>query len=333
MMHPMENKKKPTTKLSRSVTSLARLSDPSGSLQAIDLFVESIVCGRSSTRAMIIAGPVGSGKRQVALAAAAEFGTHVTEIEPNSLVSRDELVALLDSVGSDGVLVIHNFDELPNKAQQELCLLITTGHALERPNPYLHESAKGHLATELEQPAMVIATTNMLQCMPHPMIQALPCFTLRRYRESIRSSLQGRLAASRATCDADSFDALVDLIYLSPADRFETVATVLTSQAARCAGGAVDAPTGARVVGMCWAAMPTQEIVSALQALALEQGVVDPDWKALAEELGLPAALRAEVARAAEQDDGPRSGRDRGPSGAVRRPVLPPNPDGGWWPE
>lgn len=93
----------------------------------MDLYIEAIMCKRTSARGMIIEGPIGAGKRQVALAAAAEFGIPVTEIEPNSLVSREELQSVLASVGTHGLLVVHNFDELPDAAQMDLCLLVTTG--------------------------------------------------------------------------------------------------------------------------------------------------------------------------------------------------------------
>lgn len=322
--------KKPLhTAHSRPIVPLNHINDPSGCCMAIDLFIESIVCGRSSARAMIIDGPIGSGKRQVALAAAAEFGTTVHEIEPNALVSRDELAALLDQVGPEGVLVVHNFDELPAKAQLELCLLITTGHALERRNPYSDAPGASSLRTELESPRMVIATTNALAGMPHPMVQSLPCFALRRHRDSIRGSLERRLRAASASCDADVLAQLVNLIFLAPSDRFETVATVLIGQADRCADRAIDAQVGERLIGMCWALMPTAEMVTAMRSAAEEQRIDDPDYPGLAEQLGVPATLRPEVCRAAEQ---PEEG------GRARRFGLPPSsrpggPDTEWWPE
>jgi hypothetical protein len=284
--------------LSRPVVSLARISDPSGCCAAIDLFIEATVCGRSGCRGMIIDGPIGSGKRQVALAAAAEFGVRITEIEPTSIVSRDELASLLEQVGRSGVLVIHNFDELPERAQIDLNLLVTTGQGLERPNRYSTDAPQGRCGGELEQPRMLIATTNLIRSMPREMVQTLPCFTLRRHRESIRWSLDNCLRDAGAAGDAATLDRLADLLYLAPSDRFGMVAAVLIAQADRCEGRRIDEIVGRRVVEICWGSMPTSEVLSAVQALATERGIEKPDLAALAAELGMPVVLRDEAGRA-----------------------------------
>ncbi len=298
--------------LTRSIVPLNQISDPSGCCQAIDLFIESIVCGRAHARAMIIDGPLGAGKRQVALAAAAEFGSAVVEMQPNSVVCRAELVSLLNRVGRDGVLVVHNFDELPPPVQAELSTLVTTGHACHRPNPYTDDpSSPVSLHEDLLQPRMLIATTNLVRAMPHPMVQSVPCFTLRRYRETIRVALQRRLRAADASCDNEVLNGLVDLIYLAPDDRFETVATILIGQADRCVGRSIDANDGMRLVAMCWGGLPTSAVVGAIQRLIEEQRIDHPDIDALAKELGVPAAIRGEVRRAAESQWANSSGGTR----------------------
>lgn len=281
----------------RPAVSLAHISDPSGCCAAIDLLIESTVCGRSTCRGMIIDGPVGSGKRQVALAAAAEFGVRVTEIEPTSLVSRDELASLLDQVGPEGVLVAHNFDELPERAQLDLTLLLTTGHGLDRPNLYSPDASRTRCGCAIEQPRMLIATTNALKGMPHTLVQMLPCFTLRRRRDAIRWSLDRHLRDAGAACDDATLDRLANLLYLAPSDRFGLVAAVLLGQADRCDGRRIDEPVGHRVVEICWGSMPTGEVVAALNALATERRIDAPDLAALAAELGVPEALREEIGR------------------------------------
>ena len=95
----------------------------------------------------------------------------------------------------------------------------------------------------------------------------------------------------------------MNLIFLAPSDRFETVATVLIGQAGRCADRTIDAQVGKRLIGMCWALMPTAEMVTAMRSAAEEQRIDDPDYPGLAEQLGVPATLRPEVCRAAEQPE------------------------------
>lgn len=286
---------------SRPIVPLPNLNDPSGCFEAIDLFIESIVCGRSRAKGVILSGPIGSGKRLAALAAAAEFGTSVVELEPTSLASRDELLSILGRVSGDGVLVIHNFDELPSRAQLDIVLLITTGFLLDRSNPYSEEGHASPATAHPLPPRMLIATSNQVSEMPPALLQALPCFSLRRSRGLIRSSLQRHLARSRTTLDSSTIDQLVDLIYSSPSDCFDLVVTVLDGQAGRCEARNLDAVAGRRVVGLCWSAMSTGELIEALQTIAAERNQEVPDLIELATHLGVPEWLHDEVRRHADR--------------------------------
>lgn len=286
---------------SRLIVPLPTLSDPAGCFEAIDLFIESIVCGRSRAKGLILSGPIGAGKRLAALAAAAEFGTSVVELEPTSLASRDELLSLLGKVGGDGVLVIHNFDELPSKAQLDLSLLITTGLLLDRTNPYSEDACSSSTPTQPLPPRMLIATTNQITGMPPALVQALPCFSLRRSRGLIRSSLRRQLGCSQTTLDGRTIDQLVDLIYSSPSDFFDLVVTVLDGQAGRCEARHLDAAAGSHLVGLCWSAMSTGDLIEALQTIAAERGQAVANLIEIASDLGVPECLHDEVRRHADQ--------------------------------
>ncbi len=285
----------PTPPFSRPIVSLGQMAATSECCMAIDLFVESIVCGGSACRGMILCGPVGSAKRQAALAAAAEFGTHVVELEPTSLVSRDELLSILGKVGPDGVLVAHNFDELPAKAQADLALLVATGHATQRSNPYADDYRPGAAPEEPVPPRMLIATTNQLSSMPYAMAQVLPRFELRRSRDLIRWSLRRLLMAMDASCDPETIEDLATLIYLIRYDAFDKVAAVIRGFVGRCDGRRIERGDGSRIVGLCWSTVSTADLLEAMQAAAAEQGLGQPDLVAVASSLGVPGSLHEEL--------------------------------------
>lgn len=306
--------------LSRDIVSLAHVVDPTGCCKAIDLFIEAAVCGHAAACGMILNGPLGSGKRQIAIAAAAEFGTRIVEIEPMSIVSRCELLSLIDRTGPDGVLVVHNLDELPTRAQAELAMLVSTGLPLERSNAYSGDDPVD--AIRPPRPRMTITTTNHLEAIPHPLRQASPCFTLRRSRDSIASALFWKLAIAGVSVDRRMLEGFVNMIYLAPPDCFDTVLAILIGQAGRCDGRHIDSTAGPSILELCWSTLTTPHLAEALRTSATEQGRHDADPTELAGELGVSPALHQDLRRhaIAESPDVATSLAERLSEGEVTDP-------------
>lgn len=280
-----------------SIRALTHFKDSTGCAAAIDLYIEGAVSGQVPARGLIIEGCVGAGKRQLARAAAAEFGVPVAELDSRSLGSAQRVMHNLARNCSDSVLVTHNFDELPDQLKATLSHLMLAGTVRPRGSQVetIFDDAADNLWRCQAPPVMFIATTTDRRLIPYALANMFPIFTLGRQIAGTFTSMKRRLTAIGVSCTDRTIKAVSRFIYLCPGDRFETVVAMMTTQADRCEGRCVDDAMGARFVAMCWGTLAPAAIARSVATHIGEQRNRNPDIAKVLQMLRVPKSLRREV--------------------------------------
>ncbi len=286
-----------------SIRSLSHFEDSTGCRDCLDLTIEGMLSGRIATKGIIIEGPMGTGKRVVARAAAAEFGAPVAEFDPKSACTRQMVARELARIGTGGTLVINNFDDCAQQLQVELTMLMIFGKTKTRPAAVEHMMASmgDGAPAAFVKPSVIIVTTNSLGGMPPPMRQEYPIFKLRRQLTGTLAALQRKLKAAGASCSDRTLKAVGRFIHLCADDRFELTVGQLATQADRCEGKHVDDGVGERFVASCWGTLSPTELLRAVRIHAGQRRTSSRDFAKVFQMLGIPRVLRPEVTKLARQ--------------------------------
>ena len=298
--HPFRARAHPAgfTGSPQTVRHFAEHGDPA--LDLLDGIVEQLIDRSAPFRALMLMGPIGSGKRALARATARELGGPVREFEPLDLVHEAQARQALHGFRDDEVVLLHNVDEFPAPILRMMIRAISNrvivGHESAARIAFVDPSI-GHVSHErapsVEPLAdVVFVLTSNFEAVPPTIAQGVISFTLRRSAAGSAAAMARALRGHGITCDPEAAAVFGQMLADACADPFVACVALVRGQSRRRGFVHVDAGLAADLVAGCWRLLGAVDVGTTIRRACARWGCSEAEAVA---RLRLPAELVPEV--------------------------------------
>lgn len=268
-------------------------------IEDLESLVDSMVSGHIPLRHMLVAGPVGSGKRALAHAIASSFGTRVLEFSASGHTGEADLDAMLRTMRDGEVLIIHNFDWARPYAREPIRRAIVQNQVCREPE----EAEESPLARLFRRPPceddpspplqqlpkiVIIGTTDNEDADSELLHKAMMTIRIDRSQAGMAAGIKRSLAAHGFGCAPDALALLSDVLMSARDDIFVDLVSVAVAQCHSRGVKTVDIETAQRVAECTWRLMTRGGSIRSIKAVSVRERI---DVKCLRERLCIPASV------------------------------------------
>jgi len=247
-------------------------------IEHLESLVDSMVTGEMPRRHMLLVGPLASGKRALARAVAAEFGTRVHELDPSGSTREDDIDEILRRMRDGEILVVHNIDEFPPPGLVALCRAIVTGKVSDADSKYCDgaEAAEASRNRRAQPPIptsrlaafTIIATTNAPEAVAMSLHESMIRISVQRSASGTKAAILRSARARSITCTEEALELLARVVMAAADDIFEEMMSFAIAHCRRCGVDLIDGERARQIAASTWSLMPNNRAVESVRKAA-----------------------------------------------------------------
>lgn len=265
-------------------------------IELLDHLVAEMVAKRVPNRCLAICGPVGAGKRVLARAIANEFGGDFLELEPHSMECLGSVQDMLDMLADlgDRVLLVHNVDELPDRARTVILAAIKARWLRNRRGmiaPRAHVPSTDAQMRPVSIPEFpVIATTNLCLAEVARPLEGFMFFTVDRSAAGSGAAISRTMRMHGVECTPEAARILGEFVVCAAGDLYPDLCVLAVAHARHQGLQVLDGAAATQVIRSAWAFMPPGVLLNSVTGAAKRSAC---DVSSAAGNLNVPPSLLA----------------------------------------